>query len=102
VTPEKNHQGLDIEVAVLQNAASVLRAINHKLRMRIIVLIHTKQKMIVSDIYKQLRLEQSVASQQLSILRSGGFVKTERSGKFIFYSIDYDKLNRTKELSSQI
>ena len=45
--------------------------------------------MTVTDIYVKLRLEQSVASQHLAILRKAGVVQTERDGKFIFYSLGY-------------
>jgi len=40
----------------------------------------------------KLRLEQSVASQHLAILRKAGVVLTERNGKFIFYSLDKGRL----------
>jgi DNA-binding transcriptional ArsR family regulator len=39
-----------------------------------------------------LRLEQSVASQHLAILRRAGIVKTQRDGKFIYYVIHHDRL----------
>jgi DNA-binding transcriptional ArsR family regulator len=40
----------------------------------------------------QLRLEQSVASQHLAILRRAGIVKTERDGKFIHYTINHNRI----------
>ena len=48
--------------------------------------------MTVTEIYVKLRLEQSVASQHLAILRKAGFVKTERDGKFIYYSVNTERL----------
>ena len=44
--------------------------------------------MTVTEIYVKLRLEQSVASQHLMILRKAGIVFTQREGKFIYYSIN--------------
>lgn len=70
----------------------VLRAINHKLRQQILKLIDESGKMTVTEIYVKLRLEQSVASQHLAILRKAGFVKTERDGKFIYYSVNTERL----------
>lgn len=70
----------------------VLRAINHKLRQQILKLIDENGRMTVTEIYVKLRLEQSVASQHLAILRKAGFVKTERDGKFIYYSVNTDRL----------
>ena len=83
-------------------AAHVLRAINHPLRQKMIQYIHHSGKANVTQIYIKLRLEQSVASQHLAILRKAGFVKTERSGKQIYYSIDYDKLTQVEDLSKQL
>ena len=70
----------------------MLRAVNHKLRQRIIDLLEESDTMTVTDIYIKLRLEQSVASQHLAILRRAGVVITERQGKFIYYSLDQDRL----------
>ena len=76
----------------------VLRAVNHKLRQRIIDLLEESQTMTVTDIYIKLRLEQSVASQHLAILRRAGVVLTERQGKFIYYSLDTDRLDQISKL----
>lgn len=75
-----------------KKAAMVLRAINHKLRQRILQLIEGQKNITVTDIYGNLRLEQSVTSQHLAILRSAEIVTTKRSGKFIFYQINKKRL----------
>jgi len=75
-----------------KKAAMVLRAVNHKLRQQIIKLIDDKQKVHVTEIYVKLRIEQSVASQHLAILRRAGIVSTVRDGKFIWYSVNYAKV----------
>lgn len=82
----------------LRKAVLVLRAVNHKLRQRIISLLEEKERLTVTDIYVKLRLEQSVASQHLAILRRAGVVQTEREGKFIFYSLNHDRLDQISEL----
>ena len=74
-----------------KKAALILRSINHKLRQQIIKLLDDHQKMTVTEIYVKLRLEQSVASQHLAILRRAGIVSTSRDGKFIFYSVNYTR-----------
>jgi ArsR family transcriptional regulator, virulence genes transcriptional regulator len=76
--------------------AMVLRALNHKLRQQIVRLIDEHEKMTVTEIYTKLRLEQSVASQHLAILRRAGIVMTEREGKFIWYTIN---TKRVEEIS---
>ena len=69
-----------------------MRAINHKLRQVILQLIGDRDKITVTEIFLHLRLEQSVASQHLAILRKSGFVKTKREGKFIYYSVNRQRL----------
>ncbi len=75
-----------------KKAALILRALNHKLRQQILKMIDDKQKVHVTEIYVKLRIEQSVASQHLAILRRAGIVSTVRDGKFIWYSVNYAKV----------
>ncbi|HEY0299114.1 MAG TPA: metalloregulator ArsR/SmtB family transcription factor [Arachidicoccus sp.] len=86
---------ITIDFLRMKKAALILRAINHKLRLQIVKLIQEQQKITVTEIYVKLRLEQSVVSQHLAILRRANLVVTQRDGKFIYYTINYA---RTKEL----
>lgn len=95
---KKGKEEIQLDYAELRKAVLVLRAINHKLRQRIIDLLEENEKMTVTDIYIKLRLEQSVASQHLAILRKAGVVSTERQGKFIFYGLDKDRLSQISKL----
>ena len=76
----------------IKKAALVLRALNHKLRQQIIKTIHDHKRITVTELYVKLRLEQSVASQHLAILRKADIVSTVREGKFIFYTINEDRI----------
>ncbi|MEO5947700.1 MAG: metalloregulator ArsR/SmtB family transcription factor [Chitinophagaceae bacterium] len=87
-----NNTELKIEVLRIKKTALILRAINHKLRQQILKLIEEQGKITVTELYLTLRLEQSVASQHLAILRKAGFVNTSRDGKFIYYSVNHDRL----------
>jgi DNA-binding transcriptional ArsR family regulator len=93
---------LKIDVLQLKKAALILRAINHKLRQQILKLIHQNERMTVTEIYVKLRLEQSVASQHLAILRKAGYVSTFRDGKFIYYSVNYERLQEVHTYSQQL
>jgi DNA-binding transcriptional ArsR family regulator len=95
---KKGKEEIHLDYAELRKAVLVLRAINHKLRQRVIDLLEENEKMTVTDIYIKLRLEQSVASQHLAILRRAGVVATERQGKFIFYGLDKDRLGQISKL----
>ncbi len=98
VVLKKGTNDIPLDYAELRKAVLVLRAVNHKLRQRIIDLLDENENMTVTDIYIKLRLEQSVASQHLAILRRAGVVKTDRQGKFIHYSLDKDRLAQISKL----
>ena len=93
---------LKVDLLHSKKAAMILRALNHKLRQQIVKLIDEHQKMTVTEIYVKLRLEQSVASQHLAILRRAGIVITTREGKFIFYSVDYSRLDQVNQFVEQL
>jgi DNA-binding transcriptional ArsR family regulator len=102
VTLKKGKEDIQLDYAELRKAVLVLRAINHKLRQRIIDLLEENKSMTVTDIYIKLRLEQSVASQHLAILRRAGVVNTERQGKFINYSLNKERLAQISNLVDEL
>jgi DNA-binding transcriptional ArsR family regulator len=102
IDSQDTNEALKVNLLELKKAALVLRAINHKLRQQILKLIAETQKITVTDIYVKLRLEQSVASQHLSILRKAGFVITIREGKYIFYSINKERITEINGFAESI
>jgi DNA-binding transcriptional ArsR family regulator len=96
--------GTPVKVDLLntKKAALILRAVNHKLRQQMLKLIDEQGKMTVTDLYLKLRLEQSVASQHLAILRKAAIVKTVRNGKFIYYSINAERLGDLNEFVNNL
>ena len=82
----------DIDYHNIKKAAWVLRALNHKLRQQVIKTINENKRITVTQLYIRLRLEQSVASQHLAILRKAGIVLAERDGKFILYAINSSRI----------
>ena len=93
---------LNINYYNIKKASLVLRSLNHKLRQQIIKLIFESEKLTVTEIYVKLRLEQSVASQHLAILRKAGIVTTTREGKFIFYTINTQRIEAIEEFVSKL
>ena len=73
-------------------SSETLRALAHPLRMKILSFIDKQQKINVNKIYNTLKLEQSITSQHLRILRKADLVETDREGKFIYYSVNYDRI----------
>lgn len=77
----------------LQNSSEILRALAHPLRMQILEFIDKHDTINVNKIYNTLKLEQSITSQHLRILRLAGVVQTHREGKYIHYSVNYNKID---------
>lgn len=102
VVLKKGKKDIELDYAELRKAVLVLRAVNHKLRQQIIDLLEENEKMTVTDLYIKLRLEQSVASQHLAILRRAGVVATDRQGKFIYYRVDKDRINHISRLVEEL
>lgn len=88
----------NLDLLEVKKVALFLRAINNKTRVKIIQKIDSKEKIIVTDIYKDLKMVQSVASQHLAILRRADIVLTERQGKFVYYTLNYGRLDRINYL----
>lgn len=98
VSLQSGLQEISLNYSELRKAVIILRAVNHKLRQDIINLLEENEKMTVTDLYVKLRLEQSVASQHLAILRRAGVVNTERNGKFIYYYLNEERLEQINGL----
>lgn len=93
---------LEINILEIRKAALIFRAINHKLRQDMLRLIHKAERITVTELYRKMNLEQSVASQHLAILRTAGFVQTERDRRFVFYKVNYETLKFVHEQSQKI
>lgn len=91
----------NIESGDLHSAGIILRAISHPLRLKILAFIDKNKPVNVHNIYTTLNLDQSIASQQLNILRSSNLVKTSRDGKFIYYTLNYENILRINNLIEQ-
>ena len=93
---------LKIDLHNLKKAALVLRAVNHKLRQQILKLIDEHGRVTVTELYVKMRLEQSVASQHLAILRKAGIVSTKREGKFIYYTINRNRVEAIEQFVAKL
>jgi DNA-binding transcriptional ArsR family regulator len=93
---------LQLDLLNLKKAALTLRAVNHKLRQQILKIVDEHGKITVTELYVTLRLEQSVTSQHLAILRKAGFVKTTRDGKFIHYEVNTSRIEELNRFVGQL
>ena len=76
----------------LEKAAIMLKAIAHPLRLSIVGALEDGKKLTVSEIHKQLGIEQSTASHHLGILKDRGVLSSKRDGKNTWYYLKHDNL----------
>ena len=72
-------------VTQLEEMSELLRAIAHPLRIMIIDLLKDGKQLTVTQIQKELHIEQAVASHHLIILKNKDVLNAHRSGKTILY-----------------
>lgn len=100
--PILSNKVIFIDYQLTNKAAQISRAFNNTFRKRILDLLNKKGSQTVTDIYRTLKLEQSVVSQHLSILRKAGIVKSERDGKQIYYSLNKIRIKQLHQLFSDM
>lgn len=81
----------------LEYSSELMRALAHPLRLKILEFIDGHGKINVNKIYNALKIEQSITSQHLRILRLAGVVNSIREGKFMHYNINYDVVNKAQK-----
>jgi DNA-binding transcriptional ArsR family regulator len=76
----------------LERAAAMLKAIAHPVRITIVGYLEDGKKRTVTEIHKQLGLEQSTASHHLGILKDKGVLASKREGKNTLYYLKHENL----------
>ncbi len=84
--------------ATFNFSASILRALAHPLRIKILNHIGANQPVNVNRIFMDLAIDQSITSQHLRILKDASLVTYRRVGKEIFYSLHHENLRKTAEV----
>ena len=91
-----------IDLTQVKKAQMALRALNHKLRQKILSTIEKEGNITVTELYVKLRLEQAVASQHLAILRKANIVITKREGRFIYYSVNFERIAQIEKYVGEL
>lgn len=76
----------------LERAANMLKAIAHPIRISIVGCLEDGQRRTVTEIHKQLGLEQSTTSHHLGILKDRGVLSSKREGKNTWYFLKHENL----------
>ena len=93
---------LAIEASDIKKAVLLLRAIEHPLRQKILHFMSSKVQVYVTEVHTEFKVEQSVASDHLGILRDAKLVRAERRGRFIYYTVNAEGMNRLHRLLDQL
>ncbi|HRK27941.1 MAG TPA: metalloregulator ArsR/SmtB family transcription factor [Chitinophagales bacterium] len=91
ITQLKNRQMPTFNQHQLDAATDLLRCAAHPLRLTLLKFIDDKGVINVNKIYGTLKLEQSITSQHLKIMRDTDLVEAKREGKFIYYNVNHQK-----------
>src|SRR5580704_2499651 len=102
VTGPDGKQKIEADLRLIKRASLSLRALYHPLRKKLLELIETRGKVTVTELYGILKIEQSVASQHLAILRRAGVVNTQRDGKKIYYSVNGKRISEISKLAVEL
>ena len=71
----------------LEKMSETLKAVAHPVRLQIVNILMNGERS-VGELVKTLGTKQSLTSQQLSILKSRGVLKSRRNGNVVFYSLE--------------
>ena len=77
----------------LQVSTELMRALAHPLRLKILEFLDQNKNIQVNQIYNTLKIEQSIASQHLRILKNAGVLVADKDGKYMHYTIDYQRVS---------
>lgn len=76
----------------MQDFIKAIKALSDKTRLRILNVLLVRE-CCVCEIMQALEISQSRASRNLRILQDAGFLRAQRQGAWIIYSIDRDTAN---------
>lgn len=92
-----------INQEAFKKAKAITRAaLGSNIRTEIIDMLEKSGEADVTSIYVRMKLEQSVASQHLAILRRENLVTTRRDGKQVFYSVNKEEIEKINAIFEQL
>lgn len=91
------NQIIDYQKVIETN--DILKKLINPARVVIIEHIAKKKRTNVTEMYTELKMNQSDLSQHLMGLRKTGIINGEKIGREVYYTIDYTKVNQINELS---
>jgi DNA-binding transcriptional ArsR family regulator len=84
----------DLKIEKLENAANLMKAIAHPMRIAILKHLENGKRLSVTEIHELLGIEQSTTSHHLGILKDKGILCSHRDGKNTFYFLKNEMLSQ--------
>ena len=91
----------DLNLTQLEQAANMLKAIAHPMRIAILSYLEDGKRLTVTEIHELLNIEQSTTSHHLGILKDKGVLISKREGKNTFYFLKHQRLSNIIECVSK-
>lgn len=85
----------------LEKVAFILKTIAHPLRIGIVDLLTTHERLSVNEICHKLDAEQSLTSHHLSNMKLKGILCSEREGKHMYYSLKLKEVTKVIDCMEQ-
>ncbi len=84
----------DLKPEEVENAAKMMKAISHPMRLAILGHLTKHKQLNVTEIHELLQIEQSTASHHLGILKDKGILASVRKGKNTLYYLKRTNLSK--------
>ncbi len=84
----------DLKPEEIEQAANMIKAISHPMRLAILGNLGDGNQLSVTEIHKILKIEQSTASHHLGILKDKGILASIRKGKNTYYYLKRKNLSK--------
>jgi len=91
----------DLKPEEVENAANMMKAISHPMRLAILGHLTKYNQLNVTEIHELLQIEQSTASHHLGILKDKGILASVRKGKNTLYYLKRTNLSKLVKCISE-
>lgn len=71
----------------IDRIAEILKTISHPVRLSVLEVLESREKQSVTELMKELDIEQSLLSHHLTKMKDRGILVSTREGKHIYYKL---------------
>ena len=78
----------------MQKILNVLKILSDEIRLKVVCLLMEENELCVCELMEALKMSQSRISNHLRVLRNTGIIEAKREGKWIFYYLAKNTMDR--------